>query len=108
MPNPKNFCSRRRQLANSLRSRRSRLLGGAFYGFSPPCAQKHKKAKISLAIPVFIRYNIKAVTGGSEEEPYTACPKIKYAAVAQLVEQLIRNQQVGGSSPPSSSRSDGI
>ena len=27
-----------------------------------------------------------------------------YATVAQLVEQLIRNQQVGGSSPPSSSK----
>ncbi len=26
------------------------------------------------------------------------------ATVAQLVEQLIRNQQVGGSSPPSSSK----
>ena len=30
--------------------------------------------------------------------------KTKYATVAQLVEQLIRNQQVGGSSPPSSSK----
>jgi hypothetical protein len=30
------------------------------------------------------------------EEPY----KIIYATVAQLVEQLIRNQQVDGSNPP--------
>ena len=29
---------------------------------------------------------------------------IQYATVAQSVEQLIRNQQVGGSSPPSSSK----
>ena len=28
---------------------------------------------------------------------------IFYAGVAQVVEQLIRNQQVGGSSPPASS-----
>lgn len=31
-----------------------------------------------------------------------------YAAVAQLVEQLIRNQQVGGSNPPSSSKKSPI
>ena len=29
---------------------------------------------------------------------------LHFATVAQLVEQLIRNQQVGGSSPPSSSK----
>ena len=31
-----------------------------------------------------------------------------YATVAQLVEQLIRNQQVGGSSPPSSSKENRV
>lgn len=30
--------------------------------------------------------------------------RVQFATVAQLVEQLIRNQQVGGSSPPSSSK----
>ena len=33
---------------------------------------------------------------------------VTYATVAQLVEQLIRNQQVGGSSPPSSSKRIGL
>ena len=33
-----------------------------------------------------------------------ACQLIVRAGVAQLVEQLIRNQQVGGSNPPAGSR----
>ena len=57
--------------------------------------------KIPLAFRRLLIYNNRAVTrrGENRFQPI----KIPYATVAQLVEQLIRNQQVGGSSPPSSS-----
>ena len=60
-----------------------------------------QNSKISLAFFAYLIYNIRAVSAVIENAQQ---PKTKYATVAQLVEQLIRNQQVGGSSPPSSSK----
>ena len=40
------------------------------------------------------------------EKAVQSAEKIKYAGVAQSVEQRIRNAQVGGSSPFTSSKSD--
>ena len=58
--------------------------------------------KIPLAFRRLLIYNNRAVTRRGENGLQT--DTISYATVAQLVEQLIRNQQVGGSSPPSSSK----
>ena len=97
----------------------------AFHGF---CAKFVSKSKIPLAFQTVLIYNIEAVRSRCADPPCRLYGKrlwlasafrlsldaakieaqpletTEYATVAQLVEQLIRNQQVGGSSPPSSSK----
>ena len=103
-------------------------LSAVFSDFCGFCAKFASKSKIPLAFQTVLIYNIEAVRSRCADSPCRRYGKrlwlasafrlsldaakieaqpletTEYATVAQLVEQLIRNQQVGGSSPPSSSK----